>query len=91
MQCVRISGNDFDQIFSSSFTCYSYFHSTHRNQRVKLTLLPALGQLLYLVAEQEEGNLCNTADEDKKGNWGVPSSTYLVINRCLREGVLINL
>nr|XP_039253337.1 LOW QUALITY PROTEIN: serine/threonine-protein kinase ULK4-like [Styela clava] len=57
-----------------------------RNQRVKLALLPALGQLLYLVAEQEEGNLANTAEEDKKGNWAVPSSAYMLINRCLREG-----
>lgn len=68
------------------YTITAYF-TNNRNQRVKLALLPALGQLLYLVAEQEEGNLCNTAEEDKKGNWGVPSSAYLILNRCLREGV----
>ncbi|NXU73317.1 ULK4 kinase, partial [Oreotrochilus melanogaster] len=51
-----------------------------RNSKLKQCLLPSLGELLYLIANKEE----------KKENpgvcWAVPSATYTVLMRCLREG-----
>ncbi|KAK9396494.1 serine/threonine-protein kinase ULK4 [Crotalus adamanteus] len=51
-----------------------------RNGKLKQCLLPTLGELLHLVAKQ---------DEKKKQHgecWVVPSVTYTVLIRCLREG-----
>ncbi|XP_006823231.1 serine/threonine-protein kinase ULK4-like [Saccoglossus kowalevskii] len=51
-----------------------------RNGKLKQATLPALGELLNLIATQEE----------QKGrevdSWLVPSITYTMIIRCLREG-----
>uniref|UniRef100_A0A8C4LKY6 Unc-51 like kinase 4 n=1 Tax=Equus asinus asinus TaxID=83772 RepID=A0A8C4LKY6_EQUAS len=51
-----------------------------RNSKLKQCLLPTLGELIYLVATQEE----------KKKNpsecWAVPLAAYTVLMRCLREG-----
>ncbi|NXP73640.1 ULK4 kinase, partial [Ramphastos sulfuratus] len=52
-----------------------------RNSKLKQSLLPALGELLYLIAREE----------DKRGDprecWVVPSTAYTMIMRSLREGV----
>ncbi|XP_039192026.1 serine/threonine-protein kinase ULK4 isoform X1 [Crotalus tigris] len=51
-----------------------------RNGKLKQCLLPTLGELLHLVAKQ---------DGEKKQHgecWVVPSVTYTVLIRCLREG-----
>ncbi|KAB0378653.1 hypothetical protein FD755_010231 [Muntiacus reevesi] len=51
-----------------------------RNSKLKQCLLPTLGELLYLIATEEE----------KKKNpqecWAVPLAAYTVLMRCLREG-----
>ncbi|XP_038624213.1 serine/threonine-protein kinase ULK4 [Tachyglossus aculeatus] len=51
-----------------------------RNSKLKQCLLPTLGELIYLVASQEE----------KKGHprecSGLPLAAYTVLMRCLREG-----
>ena len=52
-----------------------------RNSKLKQGILPALGELLFLVATQEE----------RKGRsveaWTVPAVTYTIMARCIREGV----
>ncbi|XP_032038657.1 serine/threonine-protein kinase ULK4 isoform X3 [Aythya fuligula] len=51
-----------------------------RNSKLKQCLLPALGELLYLVASEEE-------KKEHPGEWlVVPSAAYTVLMRCLREG-----
>ncbi|XP_033625022.1 serine/threonine-protein kinase ULK4-like isoform X3 [Asterias rubens] len=51
-----------------------------RNSKLKQGILPALGELLFLVATQEE----------RKGRsveaWTVPAVTYTIMARCIREG-----
>ncbi|XP_076774074.1 serine/threonine-protein kinase ULK4 isoform X8 [Arvicanthis niloticus] len=51
-----------------------------RSGKLKQCLLPTLGQLLYLVATQEEKN------EHSRECWAVPLAAYTVLMRCLREG-----
>ncbi|XP_010132857.1 PREDICTED: serine/threonine-protein kinase ULK4 [Buceros rhinoceros silvestris] len=51
-----------------------------RNSRLKQCLLPALGELLYLIASEEEKR------EHPREGWVVPSAAYTVLMRCLREG-----
>uniref|UniRef100_A0AAY5F5W7 Protein kinase domain-containing protein n=1 Tax=Electrophorus electricus TaxID=8005 RepID=A0AAY5F5W7_ELEEL len=51
-----------------------------RNSKLKQCLLPPLGELLYLVATQEEKK------EHPGGLWVVPAAAYTVLMRCLREG-----
>lgn len=51
-----------------------------KNAKLKQTLLPALGEVLYLVATQEQTR--HTPIE----SWNVPSMSYTVITRCCREG-----
>ncbi|NXI68496.1 ULK4 kinase, partial [Anseranas semipalmata] len=51
-----------------------------RNSKLKQCLLPALGELLYLVAG-EEGK-----KEHPRECLVVPSTAYTVLMRCLREG-----
>ncbi|NXU54993.1 ULK4 kinase, partial [Turnix velox] len=52
-----------------------------RNSKLKQCLLPALGELLYLIAREEEKR------EPSREQWVVPSAAYTVLMRCLREGV----
>ncbi|NXS57864.1 ULK4 kinase, partial [Brachypteracias leptosomus] len=52
-----------------------------RNSKLKQCLLPALGELLYLVASEEEKR------EHPRERRVVPSAAYTVLMRCLREGV----
>lgn len=51
-----------------------------KNGKLKQGVLPAVGELLYFVAQQEvkHGKTCD--------NWSVTSMTYTVITRCCREG-----
>uniref|UniRef100_A0A663DV30 Unc-51 like kinase 4 n=1 Tax=Aquila chrysaetos chrysaetos TaxID=223781 RepID=A0A663DV30_AQUCH len=51
-----------------------------RNSKLKQCLLPALGELLYLVAREEEKR------EHPRECWVVPLAAYTVLMRCLREG-----
>nr|KAF6335982.1 unc-51 like kinase 4 [Pipistrellus kuhlii] len=51
-----------------------------RNSKLKQCLLPALGELLYLVATQEEKK------KHPRECWAVPLAAYTVLMRCLREG-----
>ncbi|CAB1334732.1 unnamed protein product, partial [Coregonus sp. 'balchen'] len=52
-----------------------------RNSKLKQCLLPPLGELLYLIATQEE-------KKEYPGElWVVPAAAYTVLMRCLREGV----
>ncbi|XP_064362509.1 serine/threonine-protein kinase ULK4 isoform X4 [Dromaius novaehollandiae] len=51
-----------------------------RNSKLKQCLLPALGELLYLIANQEEKK------EHPRECWVVPLAAYTVLMRCLREG-----
>ncbi|XP_074754238.1 serine/threonine-protein kinase ULK4 isoform X5 [Athene noctua] len=51
-----------------------------RNSKLKQCLLPALGELLYLIASEEEKR------EHPRECWVVPSAAYTVLMRCLREG-----
>ncbi|XP_041708018.1 serine/threonine-protein kinase ULK4 isoform X2 [Coregonus clupeaformis] len=51
-----------------------------RNSKLKQCLLPPLGELLYLIATQEE-------KKEYPGElWVVPAAAYTVLMRCLREG-----
>ncbi|NXK87540.1 ULK4 kinase, partial [Formicarius rufipectus] len=52
-----------------------------RNSKLKQCFLPALGELLYLIAREEEKG------EHPRECWAVPSAAYTVLMRCLREGV----
>ncbi len=54
-----------------------------RNVKLKQSAVPALGELLYLVAVQEEQR------PDGVDGWSVPSLAYTILSRCLREGVCI--
>ncbi|XP_063055826.1 serine/threonine-protein kinase ULK4 [Engraulis encrasicolus] len=51
-----------------------------RNSKLKQCLLPPLGELLHLIALQEEKK------EHPGGLWVVPAAAYTVLMRCLREG-----
>uniref|UniRef100_A0A7M4EMY9 Unc-51 like kinase 4 n=1 Tax=Crocodylus porosus TaxID=8502 RepID=A0A7M4EMY9_CROPO len=51
-----------------------------RNSKLKQCLLPTLGELLYLIASQEEKK------EHPRECWVVPLAAYTVLMRCLREG-----
>uniref|UniRef100_A0A8C0IFC7 Unc-51 like kinase 4 n=1 Tax=Bubo bubo TaxID=30461 RepID=A0A8C0IFC7_BUBBB len=51
-----------------------------RNSKLKQCLLPALGELLYLIASKEEKR------EHPRECWVVPCAAYTVLMRCLREG-----
>ncbi|XP_063263287.1 serine/threonine-protein kinase ULK4 isoform X3 [Prinia subflava] len=53
-----------------------------RNSKLKQCFLPALGELLYLIANKEEKG------EHSRECWAVPSAAYTVLMRCLREGAL---
>ncbi|XP_059795347.1 serine/threonine-protein kinase ULK4 isoform X2 [Balaenoptera ricei] len=51
-----------------------------RNSKLKQCLLPTLGELIYLIATQEEKK------KKPRECWAVPSAAYTVLMRCLREG-----
>uniref|UniRef100_A0A8C6QQZ1 non-specific serine/threonine protein kinase n=1 Tax=Nannospalax galili TaxID=1026970 RepID=A0A8C6QQZ1_NANGA len=51
-----------------------------RNSKLKQCLLPTLGELIYLVATQEEKK------QHPRECWAIPLAAYTVIMRCLREG-----
>ncbi|XP_009288757.2 PREDICTED: serine/threonine-protein kinase ULK4 [Aptenodytes forsteri] len=51
-----------------------------RNSKLKQCLLPALGELLYLIASEEEKR------KHPRECWVVPLAAYTVLMRCLREG-----
>ncbi|XP_065126224.1 serine/threonine-protein kinase ULK4 [Paramisgurnus dabryanus] len=51
-----------------------------RSSKLKQCLIPPLGELLYVIATQEEKK------ERPGGLWVVPAAAYTVLMRCLREG-----
>ncbi|XP_006893129.1 PREDICTED: serine/threonine-protein kinase ULK4 [Elephantulus edwardii] len=51
-----------------------------RNSKLKQCLLPTLGELIYLVATQDEKK------KNPRECWAVPLAAYTVLMRCLREG-----
>ncbi|XP_051871401.1 serine/threonine-protein kinase ULK4 isoform X2 [Pristis pectinata] len=51
-----------------------------RNTKLKQCLLPPLGELVYLVAIQEERR------PHSRDHWTIPSAAYAVVMRCIREG-----
>uniref|UniRef100_G1T5I6 non-specific serine/threonine protein kinase n=1 Tax=Oryctolagus cuniculus TaxID=9986 RepID=G1T5I6_RABIT len=51
-----------------------------RNSKLKQCLLPTLGELIYLVATQDEKK------KNPRECWAVPVAAYTVLMRCLREG-----
>ncbi|XP_065789169.1 serine/threonine-protein kinase ULK4 isoform X2 [Muntiacus reevesi] len=51
-----------------------------RNSKLKQCLLPTLGELLYLIATEEEKK------KNPRECWAVPLAAYTVLMRCLREG-----
>lgn len=51
-----------------------------RNSKLKQCLLPTLGELIHLVATQEEKK------KNPRECWAVPLAAYTVLMRCLREG-----
>ncbi|XP_073781853.1 serine/threonine-protein kinase ULK4 isoform X3 [Danio rerio] len=51
-----------------------------RSSKLKQCLIPPMGELLYLIATQEEKK------ERPGGLWVVPAAAYTVLMRCLREG-----
>ncbi|XP_063577692.1 serine/threonine-protein kinase ULK4 isoform X13 [Pongo abelii] len=51
-----------------------------RNSKLKQCLLPTLGELIYLVATQEEKK------KNPRECWAFPLAAYTVLMRCLREG-----
>ena len=55
-----------------------------RNTKVKQVALPALGEVLHLLARMEEARGCSLEQ------WSVPSITYTLVTRCLRESVSIH-
>ncbi|MFT7816111.1 serine/threonine-protein kinase ULK4 isoform X3 [Arapaima gigas] len=58
-----------------------------RNSKLKQCLLPPLGELLYLIARQQEEK-----EEPPGGTWAVPAASYTVLMRCLweREELVVN-
>ncbi|XP_053386677.1 serine/threonine-protein kinase ULK4-like isoform X1 [Mercenaria mercenaria] len=56
------------------------FRENMKNNRIKQGLLPALGELVYLVALQEE------QQSSSVDNWNIPSMTFAVICRSCRDG-----
>nr|XP_034324271.1 serine/threonine-protein kinase ULK4 isoform X2 [Crassostrea gigas] len=80
-----IAGNaeDMDEsvtISESIATLTEIIRENVKNGKLKQGVLPAVGELLYFVAQQEvkHGKTCD--------NWSVTSMTYTVITRCCREG-----
>ncbi|XP_061051262.1 serine/threonine-protein kinase ULK4 isoform X4 [Eubalaena glacialis] len=55
-----------------------------RNSKLKQCLLPTLGELIYLIATQEEKK------KKPRECWAVPSAAYTVLMRCLREGDFVS-
>ncbi|XP_059801709.1 serine/threonine-protein kinase ULK4 isoform X11 [Hypanus sabinus] len=51
-----------------------------RNTKLKQCLLAPLGELIYLVAIQEERG------PHSRDHWTIPSAAYSVVMRCIREG-----
>ncbi|XP_024838887.1 serine/threonine-protein kinase ULK4 isoform X4 [Bos indicus x Bos taurus] len=51
-----------------------------RNSKLKQCLLPTLGELIYLIATEEEKK------KHPRECWAVPLAAYTVLMRCLREG-----
>ena len=51
-----------------------------RNVKVKQTVLPAIGEVLFLIASQEE------KEGSSIDSWTIPSISFTMVTRCLREG-----
>ncbi|XP_063719396.1 serine/threonine-protein kinase ULK4-like [Symsagittifera roscoffensis] len=51
-----------------------------RNVKTKQSVLPAIGEVLFLIAAQEE------KEGSSIDSWTIPSISFTMVTRCLREG-----
>ncbi|XP_075243260.1 serine/threonine-protein kinase ULK4-like [Convolutriloba macropyga] len=51
-----------------------------RNVKIKQSVLPAIGEVLFLIAAQEE------KEGSSIDSWTIPSISFTMVTRCLREG-----
>uniref|UniRef100_A0A8C9WA58 Unc-51 like kinase 4 n=1 Tax=Scleropages formosus TaxID=113540 RepID=A0A8C9WA58_SCLFO len=75
--CVELK--DVTPISEAVATLTELVRENFRNNKLKQCLLPSLGELMYLVARQEE------KEEPPGGTWAIPAASYTVLMRCLRE------
>lgn len=57
-----------------------------RNAKLKSVLLPPLGELLFLMARIQEHSGADSVRQSG-GKLNIPSLTYTMILKCLKEGV----
>uniref|UniRef100_H2YE16 Protein kinase domain-containing protein n=1 Tax=Ciona savignyi TaxID=51511 RepID=H2YE16_CIOSA len=65
-----------------------------KHDRIKFSIVPALGQLICLVATNDENLVASQEGRaqsaeshgSRKGNWFIPGAAYTLITRCLHEG-----
>ncbi|XP_067686194.1 serine/threonine-protein kinase ULK4-like isoform X2 [Haliotis asinina] len=83
MALIALHGEALDENLnmSEALTSLTEIIREHvKNDKMKQGLLPALGEILFFVAKQEQDKGV-TYD-----SWSVPSMTYTVIARCCRDG-----
>jgi serine/threonine-protein kinase ULK4 len=64
-----------------------------RATKTKVMLLPALGELLYLIASQEDGRATPGLAPEVVPTWSVSPNTYTQLRKCLRgdgEEAIVN-
>ncbi|XP_018618602.1 serine/threonine-protein kinase ULK4 isoform X3 [Scleropages formosus] len=76
--CVELK--DVTPISEAVATLTELVRENFRNNKLKQCLLPSLGELMYLVARQQEEK-----EEPPGGTWAIPAASYTVLMRCLRE------
>ncbi|XP_029308425.1 serine/threonine-protein kinase ULK4 isoform X2 [Cottoperca gobio] len=67
-------------VFEAVSTLTDLLRDNLRNSKIKQFLLPPLGEILYLIASQEEKR------GSPEGLWFVPAAAYTGLMRSLREG-----
>ncbi|XP_039592868.1 serine/threonine-protein kinase ULK4 [Polypterus senegalus] len=80
LACHTVTLNEEVPVIEAISVLTELIRENFRNSKLKQCLLPSLGELLYLVATQEEKK------EPPGERWAVPSAAYTVLMRCLREG-----
>uniref|UniRef100_A0A4W3HB97 Serine/threonine-protein kinase ULK4-like n=1 Tax=Callorhinchus milii TaxID=7868 RepID=A0A4W3HB97_CALMI len=80
LACHTTELKDDVQISEAATVLTELIRENFRNAKLKQCLMPALGELLYLVASQEEKR------QHPRDHWVIPSTAYIVLMRCLREG-----
>ncbi|XP_041374855.1 serine/threonine-protein kinase ULK4-like isoform X2 [Gigantopelta aegis] len=83
MALVALHGEDLDEgtnVSEAMTTLTEIVRENVKNTKLKQGLFPALGEILYRVAVQEQ------IRGQSVDNWSVPSMTYTVIARSCRDG-----